>query len=107
MNAKIITVGDSIFLGTINCDGGVVTLSKAQPVQGPDVTVADLANYLKNENAGTLEKDIVIRGNNVTFSERELSDDLQDEATILEARFAKAKKTAMPSLINAAFDAIR
>lgn len=100
---KIVTVGNAVYLGTIAYDDNSVTVKAALSVSG-DVTPTDLKNYLKHENAGTLEKDIVIRGNAAVFSERELSDDLQDSLTILQAQFKKAEKVALPRLVNAEFD---
>jgi hypothetical protein len=102
----IVTVGNQTYLAEpLKFDDAGTILVGAMPTQSADVTVQDLKNYIKHSNANTLEKDIVIRGN-VAFSERQISDDLSDELAILEAKFKKAEKNALPNLVNQAFDRI-
>lgn len=101
---NLVTVGNNVYLAApLKFDDSGTIITAAMPLPASDVTVQDLKNYIKHDNAGTLEKPITVRGN-VTFSERELSDDMLDELSILEAKFKKAEKNALPNLVNQAFD---
>lgn len=105
INVQIITVGNNVYLAApLKFDDKGVIITKAMPLPGDDVTVQDLKNYMKHANSGTLEQDINVMGNNVTYSWRELSEDTRGELDILEAKFKKAEKVALPNLVNQAFD---
>lgn len=106
-NAKIITIGSQTFLGTVAYDDGRVILSNFMPVDSPNVTVNDCAEFLKADHAKNLSPELIVTGTAAVVSECDLNADLKDEVAILEARFAKAVKTALPNLVNAAFDRIR
>ena len=101
--AKLITVGSNSYLGVLLFNDNNVIVSQSQPLSSTNVTIKDVADYMVNQNSGNLTKDITITGSAAVYSESELSDDLQDDIRILEAKFAKAAKNAVPNLINQKF----
>ena len=102
---KIITMNGSVILGNIEVKDGVTTITDGLSLGAvATVTKQHLANYLKAQNLGTLDKPVEVTGNGAMFSKRELSDDQALELQILELKFALAEKNAPAKLVNDEFD---
>lgn len=102
---KVLTIGSTVYLGELE-EGtkGAITVKNALCISpATSVSKAHLAAYIKASNVGGLEKDIVIRGNGTTFSERELPDELALELQILNLKFKQAESLAVPELVNQKF----
>lgn len=99
---KIVTIGSSLYLGELEEVKGGVILKDSMAVVN-EVTVKTLGEYLRRSNTGKLDKPIEIKGTAITYSTRDLTDDLELEFGVLKLKFAQAEKLAIPELVNKKF----
>jgi hypothetical protein len=104
---KILTIDGSVYLGELKKDKDTISAVNAIAFGSiSSITKEHLIAYVEAETLGTLQKPITIGGSGVSYSESDLSDDLELELGILYLQLKKAENNAPKKLVAGEFKAL-